>query len=119
MTDPGLIDLLDHMRGAASDACGFVEGKDAFLVDKLTQNAVIMSLVIIGESRDENHGRYPAYAAHRGETPWRNMRGMRNRITHGYFGINLEIVWDTAQSALPELLLSLSKEADGAVADDR
>jgi uncharacterized protein with HEPN domain len=47
------------------------------------------------------------------------MRGMRNRITHGYFGINLEIVWDTAQSALPELLLSLSKEADGAVADDR
>jgi uncharacterized protein with HEPN domain len=32
------------------------------------------------------------------------MRGMRNRIAHGYFDINLEVVWDTVQAALPELL---------------
>ena len=36
--------------------------------------------------------------------PWRSMRGMRNRIAHGYFDINLEVVWDTVQIALPELL---------------
>ena len=47
------------------------------------------------------------------------MRGMLNRITHGYFEINLEIVWDTVQSALPELLLSLSNEPGGAVTDDK
>ena len=41
------------------------------------------------------------------------MRGMRNRIAHGYFEINLEIVWDTVQTALPALLLSLSKDAGG------
>ncbi len=32
------------------------------------------------------------------------MRGMRNRIAHGYFDINLDIVWDTVKLALPELL---------------
>ena len=32
------------------------------------------------------------------------MRGMRDRIAHGYFDINLDVVWDTAQSALPNLL---------------
>ena len=36
------------------------------------------------------------------------MRGMRNRMAHGYFDINLDIVWDTVQSALPDLLNHLS-----------
>jgi len=36
------------------------------------------------------------------------MRGMRNRIAHGYFAVNLDIVWDTAQTALPNLLNQLS-----------
>jgi len=35
------------------------------------------------------------------------MRGMRNRIAHGYFDINLEVVWDTVQHALPALLNNL------------
>jgi len=35
------------------------------------------------------------------------MRGMRNRIAHGYFDINLDVVWDTVQTALPALLLQL------------
>lgn len=36
--------------------------------------------------------------------PWHNMRGMRNHIAHGYFDIELDLVWDTVQKALPELL---------------
>jgi uncharacterized protein with HEPN domain len=36
------------------------------------------------------------------------MRGMRNRIAHGYFDINLDVVWDTVQTALPELLTQMS-----------
>lgn len=36
------------------------------------------------------------------------MRGMRNHIAHGYFDINLDVVWGTVQSALPELLERLS-----------
>jgi uncharacterized protein with HEPN domain len=35
------------------------------------------------------------------------MRGMRNRMAHGYFDINLDVVWDTVQTALPDLLVQL------------
>lgn len=41
--------------------------------------------------------------AHPG-VPWRSMRGMRNRIAHGYFDINLDMEWNTIQAALPTLL---------------
>ena len=43
------------------------------------------------------------------------MRGMRNRIAHGYFDINLDVVWETLQTALPELLKllpALRQDAD-------
>lgn len=52
MSELRLADYLDHMQRAARDACGFVEGlgKEEFLADKRTQQAVIMSLVIIGEA---------------------------------------------------------------------
>ncbi len=42
------------------------------------------------------------------EIPWRSMRGMRNRIAHGYFDINLDVVWDTVDTALPQLLQRLA-----------
>lgn len=47
-----LSDYLDHIRQAASDACGFIEGlnKPDFLTDKRTQQAVILSLIVIGEA---------------------------------------------------------------------
>ena len=51
---------------------------------------------------------YAEFAQAHAQVPWRNMRGMRNRIAHGYFDINLDVVWDTVQSALPELLKHLS-----------
>ena len=52
MIEGRLVDYLDHMMTAANDARGFVEGmtKEDFLVDKRTQQAVVMSLVIIGEA---------------------------------------------------------------------
>ena len=52
MSENRLSDYLDHIQQAATDACSFVEGldKDDFLADKRTQQAVIMSLIIIGEA---------------------------------------------------------------------
>lgn len=41
------------------------------------------------------------------EIPWRNIRGMRNCIAHGYFDINLDVVWETVRTALPELIAHL------------
>ena len=109
MTENRLLDYLDYMQQAATDACGFVEGmaKDDFLKDKRTQQAVIMNLIIIGEAATKVMDGYAAFTQEHSEIPWRSMRGMRNRIAHGYFDINLDVVWDTVQTALPELLNQL------------
>lgn len=113
-----LPDYLEHMQQAATDACGFIEGltREDFLGDKRTQQAVIMSLIIIGEAATKVMDGYIEFAQTHGQVPWRNMRGMRNRIAHGYFDVNLDVVWDTVQTALPELLLQLlavRQDADG------
>ena len=110
MSGNRLPDYLDHMQQAATDACSFVEGwiKDDFLKDKRTQQAVIMSLIIIGEAATKVMDGYTEFTRTHTQVPWRNMRGMRNRIAHGYFDINLDVVWDTVQIALPELLKQLS-----------
>ena len=50
---------------------------------------------------------HSAFAAEPNHIPWRSMRGMRNRIAHGYFDIDLEVVWETTQQWFPELLKQL------------
>lgn len=84
MSESRLNDYLDHM-----------------------QQAVIMSLIIIGEAATKVMEGHAAFADAHPEIPWRSMRGMRNRIAHGYFAINLDVVWDTVQTALPALLKDL------------
>ena len=118
MSENRLPDYLDHIQQAATDARSFVEGmaKDDFLADKRTQQAVIMSLIIIGEAATKVMDGYIEFAQTHGQVPWRNMRGMRNRIAHGYFDVNLDVVGDTVQTALPELLqqlLAVRQDADG------
>ena len=121
MSDNRLPDYLDHVQQAAIDARSFVEGlvKDDFLADKRTQQAVIMSLIIIGEAVTKVMDGYAEFAQAHTQVPWRNMRGMRNRIAHGYFDINLEVVWDTVQVALPELLKQLPAVRQNADEEDR
>ena len=57
------------------------------------QQAVIMSLVIIGEAATKIMDRHADFVLAQPDVPWRSMRGMRNRIAHGYFDINLDVVW--------------------------
>jgi len=109
MNENRLPDYLDHIQQAAIDARSFVEGlaREDFLADKRTQQAVIMSLIIIGEAATKIMDGYTAFTEAHKEIPWRSMRNMRNRMAHGYFDINLDIVWDTVQEWLPELLKQL------------
>lgn len=109
MSDNRLLDFLGHIRQAGLDACAYVEGmnKADFFDDKRTQQAVIMNLIVIGEAATKILQEHAEFAAQHTEIPWRNMKGMRNRIAHGYFEINLEVVWETTQTALPELLRTL------------
>ena len=109
MSENRLPDYLDHIQQAAADARSFVKGlaKDDFLADKRTQQAVIMSLIIIGEAATKVMDGYTEFTQAYAEVPWRSMRNMRNRMAHGYFDINLEVVWETVQEWLPKLLKQL------------
>ena len=109
MNENRLPDYLDHIRQAAADARSFVEGltKDDFLADKRTQQAVILSLIVIGEAATKVLDGYAAFTQAHAEVPGRNMRGMRNRMAHGYFDIDLDVVWETVQEWLPALLKQL------------
>jgi uncharacterized protein with HEPN domain len=97
---------VEHIHQAATDILSFIEGlsKDDFVADKRTQKAVIMCLVIIGEAASKVMDHYANFVERNSRVPWRGMRGTRNRIAHGYFDINLDVVWDTTQTAVPELL---------------
>lgn len=66
-----------------------------------------MNLVIIGEAATKLLQDYEGFLAQYPDVPWRSMKGMRNRIAHGYFDINLDVVWDTLTLALPLLLKRL------------
>jgi uncharacterized protein with HEPN domain len=106
-----LINLIDQMLAATHDAVAFVDGisRDEFLADKKTQQAVVMSLLIIGECATRILDKHAQIAEPAVEIPWRNMRGMRNRIAHGYSEINLGLVWDTVADELPILAVNLQK----------
>jgi uncharacterized protein with HEPN domain len=68
--------------------------------DQKTIYAVVRALEIIGEAVRKIPGsvrnRYP-------EIPWKNMAGMRDKLIHEYFGVNLRIVWDAVQKDIPPL----------------
>lgn len=97
------------MLEAARQASGYVDGmsKDAFLTDKRTQQAVILNFIIIGEAATKLLKDYSDFLERHVDVPWRSMKGMRNRIAHGYFDIDMNVVWETVQSALPQLLAKL------------
>lgn len=63
-----------------------------------------MSLIIIGEAARKVMDGHAGFAQVHAEVPWSYMRGMRNRMAHGYFDINLDVVWNPIQTALPALL---------------
>ncbi|MES0324189.1 DUF86 domain-containing protein [Citrobacter sedlakii] len=102
-------------------ARSFVEGmaKDDFLADKRTQQAVIMSLIVIGEAATKVMDGYVEFTQAHADVPWRSMRNMRNRMAHGYFDINLDVVWETVQEWLPALLQQLPAVRQDADDEDR
>ena len=100
-----LADFLDHIAEASRLALGYVAGmsKESFLKDRRTQQAVVLNLMVIGEAAARIATEHKEFAAAHSQIPWAQMRGMRNRMAHGYFAVDLHIVWDTVQSSLPSL----------------
>ncbi|WP_326544080.1 HepT-like ribonuclease domain-containing protein [Pseudorhodoferax sp.] len=102
-------DYLEHMRQAARTALSFVQGMDraAFDQDLRTQHAVMLNVVHLGEAANRLQKEAPSFLAAHPEIPWDRIRGIRNRLAHGYLEINLDLVWNTLTSALPDLVTQL------------
>jgi uncharacterized protein with HEPN domain len=98
-------DYVELMLSAAGQASSYIEGmtKDDFLEDLKTQDAVIMKLLVIGELAAQLLDEYAEFVAHYPDIPWFQMKGMRNRMAHGYFERDLDVIWNTVQSAIPDL----------------
>lgn len=75
-------DYLEHMIEAISLARSYVEGftKEDFIADKKTQQSVILNIIVLGEAATKIADDFPEFAAVHPEVPWKQMRGMRNRM---------------------------------------
>jgi uncharacterized protein with HEPN domain len=95
-------DYLNDILEKIKDINAFIEGIDYedLKSDKKTQYAVIRCLEVIGEAAkkipDKSRTKYPAI-------PWQEISGMRDKLIHDYFGIDLETVWDTVHEDLTPL----------------
>ncbi len=98
-------DYLRHILEAAEKVARFTAAMDkpAFAADDKTRDAVIRNLEIVGEAARRLVEECPEFTQRHPEVPWRTIYAMRNRLSHGYFEINLDIVWDTIKTSLPEL----------------
>ena len=97
---------LRHILDAAREARGFVRGRSR---EDLNQNrqlewALVKAIEIIGEAACQMDAasmeKFPGM-------PWEDIMGMRHRLVHAYFDINLDILWKTVQEDLPVLIAAL------------
>ncbi|MCD6171773.1 MAG: DUF86 domain-containing protein [Thermoplasmata archaeon] len=91
-------DIVDAIESIEEFVAGM--SYEEFVGDDKTKSAVIRKFEIIGEATknipDEIKEKYP-------KLPWKEMAGMRDRLIHGYFGIDTKLVWDTIHEELPLL----------------
>lgn len=97
-----LLHALDAARRAVSSTEGW--GRDRLNPEELPTLGLIRLLEVLGEAT--SHVSSELQDAHP-EVPWKAMKGLRNRLSHGYFEVNLDIVWETLRSDLPQLILAL------------
>ena len=98
----GAAEYLSDIRDAIHAARGFARGVtfEEFQHNREKQFAIIHALEIIGEAAKQVplsvKKEYP-------DIPWRDIAGMRDRLIHGYFSVNLERLWNTVRDDLPDL----------------
>lgn len=99
-----VVNYLHHALQALDRISRYVQnGETDFLRDEKTQDAVIRNIEILGEAARNVERVDPALVTAHAEIPWSVIYGMRNHLSHGYFEVDLAIVWQTVQQDLPRL----------------
>lgn len=103
-------DYLRHILEAIANIQDYTVGMDlgAFTADNKTRDAVIRNLEVIGEACNNIIKNHPSFAAEHAAVPWGFAYEMRNALSHGYFNIDLAIVWQTVKNDLPSLQSQIS-----------
>ncbi len=83
-----------------------IRGKAEFMESELIQDAVIRNLQIIGEATKKISNEIRQKEK---DIPWREMAGLRDVLTHDYFGVDLKIVWNVIEKELPTIRVYLEK----------
>jgi uncharacterized protein with HEPN domain len=96
-----------HVRDAIQHILEYTAaGKESFLADRKTQDAVVRNLEIIGEAtKCVSQSLKDAHP----DISWKPIAGMRDKLIHDYFGINLQLVWDVVEPDLPALKLKVAQ----------
>lgn len=103
---PRLVDYLEHIAAAICRIQRYTAALDeaGFLASELVQDAVIRNLQVIGEACRNIERDQPGFAAANPALPLGRAYAMRNALTHGYFKISAQVVWQTVRDDLPPLL---------------
>ena len=98
-------DYLGHILQAIERIHLYIEDIDevAFLRDIKTQDAVIRNFEIMGEAAHNIERYHAQFSAAHADVPWNVIYTMRNRVSHGYFQVDLELVWKTIHTDLLDL----------------
>ena len=99
-------DYLEHIAQGIARATGYLEpvsSMEAFEKNPQAQDAVIRNIEIIGEAVTKIQKQAPEFVKAHPEVPWSDIRGMRNKVIHGYFDVELPVVWTTVKDDLPKL----------------
>ena len=92
--------LADIIEAAEKIAVRAAKGRAAFDADEDTQIVLVHLIQVIGEAAA---GLSDGFIAQHPEVPWRQIIATRNRVVHGYFEVDLDILWDVAVIDVPEL----------------
>ncbi len=98
-------DYLTHIVEAIDRIHRYVEqtSEEAFLQDEKTQDAVVRNFEVVGEAAHNVEKLHAEFAQQHADVPWTLMYTMRNRVAHGYFKVDYELVWKTIHADLPVL----------------
>jgi uncharacterized protein with HEPN domain len=98
--------LLRDILKAAEDIREFTSGRSCneFIADEKTRSAVLYKFAVMGEATKllpaQVRAQYP-------DIPWRSIAGLRDKVIHGYIGVDYELLWETIDKKIPVVIAGL------------